>query len=53
MRPGTEARRILHGRRENNTIHDEIGMRHYYQEWGRIMDRSPSDPTRAHGLAAE
>ncbi|HUI18026.1 MAG TPA: aromatic ring-hydroxylating dioxygenase subunit alpha [Alphaproteobacteria bacterium] len=53
MRPGTEPRHILHGRRENNTIHDEIGMRHYYQEWGRVMGRSPSDPGRAHGLAAE
>jgi methanesulfonate monooxygenase large subunit len=53
MRPGTEPRHILHGRRENNTIHDEIGMRHYYTEWGRMMGRSPSDPMRKHGIAAE
>ena len=25
---------MLHGRHENDTIHDEIGMRHYYAEWG-------------------
>ena len=31
-------------RHENETIHDEVGMRHYYDEWGRWMDRSPADP---------
>jgi methanesulfonate monooxygenase large subunit len=35
---------ILHGREENNTIHDEIGMRHFYAEWTRRMGRSSSDP---------
>jgi methanesulfonate monooxygenase large subunit len=44
MRPGTESRRILHGRQENQTIHDEIGMRHYYDEWGRWMNRLPNKP---------
>lgn len=44
MRPHTEPRQILHGRHENATIHDEIGMRHYYDEWGRWMDRLPNDP---------
>ena len=51
MRPGTEPRQVLHGRRENNTIHDEIGMRHFYAEWGQRMGRSPSDPARAYGIA--
>lgn len=44
MQPGSEPRRILHGRQENQTIHDENGMRHYYEEWGKWMDRSPIDP---------
>ena len=26
------------------TIHDEIGMRHYYATWSRYMGRSSSDP---------
>lgn len=42
-----EPRRILHGRHENETIHDENGMRHFYEEWGRWMNRSPSDPTKS------
>jgi methanesulfonate monooxygenase large subunit len=53
MRPGTEPRQILHGRRENNSIHDEIGMRHFYAEWARRMGRSPSAPTEIVGIAAE
>jgi methanesulfonate monooxygenase subunit alpha len=53
MRPGSEPRRILHGRRENNTIHDEIGMRHFYAEWARRMGRSPADPLADSVLAAE
>jgi methanesulfonate monooxygenase large subunit len=44
MLPGSEPRRILHGRHENQTIHDENGMRHYYNEWGKWMNRLPSDP---------
>ena len=35
---------LLHGREEQHTIHDEIGLRHYYAEWGRRMGRSPSSP---------
>jgi len=35
---------LLHAREERSTIHDEVGMRHYYAEWGRRMGRSPSDP---------
>ena len=41
MRQGTEARNILHGRHENGTIHDEVGMRHYYSEWGKYLDINP------------
>lgn len=46
MRPGTQPRTILHGRFEDGTIHDEVGMRHYYEEWARRMERLPSDPMR-------
>ncbi len=54
MRPGTAPRRILHGRHENNLIHDEIGMRHYYAEWARRMGRSPANPMAAPiAMAAE
>ena len=42
MREGTESRNILHGRHENSTIHDEVGMRHYYAEWGRFLERDPA-----------
>ena len=41
MREGTEDRHILHGRHENSTIHDEVGMRHYYSEWGKYLDMDP------------
>jgi methanesulfonate monooxygenase subunit alpha len=53
MRPGSTPKHILHGRREDNTIHDEIGMRHFYAEWSRRMDRSPSDPFFGAQVAAE
>jgi methanesulfonate monooxygenase large subunit len=53
MQPGSTPRHILHGRRENNTIHDEIGMRHFYKEWSRRMGRSPSDPFAEMPIAAE
>ena len=49
MREGTEPRNILHGRHENGTIHDEVGMRHYYAEWSKWMGVEASSPT---GLAA-
>jgi methanesulfonate monooxygenase large subunit len=35
---------VLQGREENQTIHDEIGMRHYLAEWSRRMGRSSADP---------
>ena len=44
MHSHAEERRILHGRHENNTIHDEVGMRHYYDEWGKWMNMNPSNP---------
>lgn len=46
------SRYILYGREEDSTIHDEVGMRHFYAEWGRRrMGRPASDPTRK--LSAE
>lgn len=44
MRPGSEPRRILHGRHEDHYIHDEVGMRHYYAEWSQRMGRLLSEP---------
>lgn len=46
MKPGQDRRFILHGRHEDATIHDELGMRHYYEQWGRVMGLSPVDPTK-------
>ena len=53
MQTGAEPRRILQGRHENATIHDENGLRHYYDEWGKWMDRMPSDPMKKYMVAAE
>ena len=44
MADHAEPRRILHARHENETIHDEIGMRHFYDEWGRRMNRAAWNP---------
>ena len=52
MQTGSESRRILHGRHENQTIHDENGMRHFYEEWGKKMNRNPADPMREFTVAA-
>jgi methanesulfonate monooxygenase large subunit len=46
LRKGTGSRWILHGREENSTIHDEVGMRHYYAEWSKRMGRPAYDPYR-------
>ena len=46
MMPNSEPRRILHGRHEGLYVHDEVGMRHYYETWGKWIDRLPSDPTQ-------
>jgi len=37
---------VLHAREEDNLIHDEVGMRHYLEEWSAWMGRSSSDSTR-------
>jgi methanesulfonate monooxygenase large subunit len=44
MREGTGSRWVLQGREENSTIHDEVGMRHYYAEWSKRMGRKSFDP---------
>jgi len=44
MHEGTDSRWVIHGREENSTIHDEVGMRHFYAEWGKRMGRPASDP---------
>jgi len=46
MREGTDSRYVIHGREENSTIHDEVGMRHFYAEWTRRMGRASYDPMR-------
>ena len=53
MNEWADERKILHGRHENETIHDEVGMRHFYDEWGRQMNRLPSDPMQEYMEAAE
>ena len=53
MRTGSDVRRILHGRIEDNLIHDEVGMRNFYNEWGKWMNRLPSNPMKEHMAAAE
>jgi methanesulfonate monooxygenase large subunit len=44
------SRYVLHGREEERTIHDEVGMRHFYEEWSRRMGRPASDPTKRAAL---
>jgi methanesulfonate monooxygenase large subunit len=44
MRKGTDSRWVLHGREEDNTIHDEVGMRHFYKTWSQWMGRPSYDP---------
>jgi methanesulfonate monooxygenase large subunit len=44
MRPGSEGLNVLHGRYENDSIHDETGVRNYYAEWSRRMGRSAQAP---------
>jgi methanesulfonate monooxygenase large subunit len=50
MAPGTEHRHILHGRHEDDTIHDEIGMRHFYNEWSNWMGIDPANPMRENAI---
>jgi methanesulfonate monooxygenase large subunit len=44
MRDRTDSRWVIHAREENSTIHDEVGMRHFYAEWSRRMQRASYDP---------
>ena len=44
MRERTDSRWVIHGREENSTIHDEVGMRHFYAEWSRRMARASYAP---------
>jgi methanesulfonate monooxygenase large subunit len=58
MSEWAEKRRILHGRHETDadgdpTIHDEEGMRHFYNEWGRRMDRWPGNPEMSYQKGQE
>jgi methanesulfonate monooxygenase large subunit len=59
MRAGSEPLHVLQGRFEQQSIHDEHGLRKYYEEWSRLMGRSAKDPygehadreaPRSHGL---
>jgi methanesulfonate monooxygenase large subunit len=51
MKSGNESTYVLQGR-EEPSIQDEIGMRHYYSEWSQWMERSASDPFNNRGIAA-
>jgi len=44
LRHGNEPLNLLHGREENASIHDEIGLREYYEEWSRRMGRDARAP---------
>jgi len=44
MAQGAEPLHVLHGRVENNAIHDELGLRCYYAEWSRRVGRSARAP---------
>jgi len=44
MQPGSGSKYLIMAREENNTIHDEIGLRSYYSEWERRMGRLASQP---------
>ena len=52
MREGTATRNILHGRHENGTIHDEVGMRHYYAAWGSMLGVDPANPVNKYEMVA-
>jgi methanesulfonate monooxygenase large subunit len=43
MRKGSDSSYVIHAR-EENTVQDEQGMRHFYAEWSRRMGRKSSDP---------
>lgn len=39
----TEAPYVIHARTENSKVHDEIGMRHFLEQWKKMMGRDPSN----------
>lgn len=43
---------IVQAREEDSTIHDEIGMRHFYAEWSARMGRSSSGNGNGNGSSA-
>ena len=47
MRRASGSEWVIHGREENMTIHDEGGMRHFYAEWSRRMQRPADAPLAA------
>ncbi len=47
MRSGAGSKYLIMAREENETIHDEIGLRSYFAEWSRRMRRRASDPGRS------
>ena len=51
MKSGDDSTYILHGR-EEPSIQNEIGMRHYYGEWSKWMERAASDPFGNRAIAA-
>ena len=51
MKNGDDNTYILHGR-EEPSIQNEIGMRHYYGEWSKWMERPASDPFGNRAIAA-
>jgi methanesulfonate monooxygenase subunit alpha len=53
MRRGSDGLHVLQGRSENRSIHDEHGLRKYYEEWSRRLGRSASDPFRREGAGHE
>ena len=46
MSHGSGSKYCVMAREEGCTIHDEIGLRSYYEEWSRRMGRLASDPDR-------
>lgn len=47
MRKGSGSKYLIMAREENETIHDEVGLRSYFAEWSRRMGRRSSDPARS------
>lgn len=44
LRHGAQGLDMLHGRIESGFIHDEVGLREYYEEWSRRMGKSAQQP---------